>query len=311
MNINKKKEILDISFRLFIVISTNILYAISTVWFLEPCGLYSGGATGLAQLVNRIFALFNIDINLGLLVFLINVPIILIGIKYVSKKFAIYSIIAVLVQSVFTAFLSKGPFTDFSTFITWEQKEVLNYGGILTLALFGGVLSGAASGLALKYGTSTGGIDIVAQALSLKKNVSIGNFVMAFNVLLAVVGGLCLESSFDLGMTIFLFTCIRMIINSLVMDKIHTSYSFQALYIFTKHKDLIAQDIINEVKRGCTFIPVKGAYSQADFYEIYTVVSKYEVEKVLKIIKRHDENAFITVQPVKSIKGNFKNRSII
>lgn len=309
--VKNKKEILDISFRLFIVIFSNILYAISTVWFLEPCGLYSGGATGLAQLINRIFLLFDININLGLLVFLINVPIVLIGIKYVSKKFAIYSIIAVIVQSVFTAFLSKGPFTDFPTFITWEQKEVLNYGGILTLALFGGLLSGASSGIALKYGTSTGGIDIVAQAVSLKKNVSIGNFTMAFNVLLAIVGGLCLESNFNLAMTIFLFTCIRMIINSLVMDKIHTSYGFQALYIFTTKKEEISQDIINEVKRGCTYIPVQGAYSKKEFTEIYTVVSKYEVDRVMRIIKRHDENAFVTIQPVKAIKGNFKKHSIV
>ena len=95
------------------------------------------------------------------------------------------------------------------------------------------------------------------------------------------------------------------------MDKIHTSYAFQALYIFTKNQDLIANDIINEVKRGCTFIPVKGAYTQSDFTEIYTVVSKYEVERVMRIVKRHDANAFITIQPVRSIKGNFKKHSII
>ena len=311
-----RKDKLDMAFRIFIVIFTNLLYSLSIVIFIEPCKLYAGGASGFAQLIKRIFDLFTVNIDLGLLILLVNIPIFLIGVKYVSKKFALYSVIAVLIQSVSTSVFTKlfennNPFVEMITFTTADGRIATLYGGILTLAIFGGLLSGAASGIALRYGTSTGGIDIIAQALSIHKNINIGSFTMVINVLLALIGGVFLSESITAGLILFLFSCVRMILNSVAMDKIHTAYAFTALYIFTHNKEEVSQGIINEVKRGCTFIDVQGAYTQAHFTEIYCVVSKYEVDRVMRIIERYDPKAFVTIQPVRGIKGNFKKHSIV
>lgn len=315
MNLKKikltKKEIIDTAFRLSVVIFTNLFISFATVWFLEPANLYSGGATGLAQLIQRFGRVFNLEMNLGLLIFLINVPIILIGFKFVSKKFAIYSIVAVLVQSICVALIKGSPFEDLTnpilTVTAKGTEEVMNYGGILTLAIFGGLLVGAASGVALRYGTSTGGIDVAAQAFALRQNVSIGNFTMAFNVILAIVGGGLLQGSW----VITLYTCIRMILNSLVTDKIHTAYNYISLHIFTTYSQEISVEIMHELQRGCTFYEVEGAFSHKHSKEIYCVVSSWESEKAIKIVKKYDPKAFISMAPVKRVNGNFKRKSII
>ncbi len=307
-----KKEILDICFRVFIVLFSNILLSIATVWFLEPANLYAGGATGLAQLFQRLIQKCGGNINLGLLIFLINIPIVLVGFKFVSVKFACYSVLAIVIQSLCTGLITYSPFQGLAEpVISYTKAGTLvsttNYGGILTLAIFGGLLAGFASGLALRHGTSTGGIDVVAQALALHKNFSMGNITMIMNILIAGIGGGLLQGSW----IIVLFTCVRMILNSLVMDKVHTSYTYTGLHIFSCCPTEIGQAIMKDLKRGCTFLQVVGAYTNEPRIELYCVVSTYEVEKVLKLVDGYDKKAFITMSPIKRIRGNFIKKSII
>lgn len=311
-----KQEVLDILFRVFIVIFTNTLLSIATVWFLEPAQLYAGGATGIAQLIFRLMKLGIKDMNtnlLGWFILAVNIPITLIGFKFVSKRFAIYSVLAVGIQSLVVLVIPESPFADMADPImtyneaTQTTVETMNYGGILTLAIFGGLLAGIASGLALRFGVSTGGVDVLAQAISMKKGISIGNFTMALNIGIAIVGGGWLQNNWFIA----LFTIVRMILNSLVIDKLHTSYSHTGLHIFSTHGEAIAHSLMSALNRGCTLIDVEGAHSGKGFKEVYCVVSNYEVHRALKEIKKHDEKAFITMTKVKKINGNFIRKSII
>ena len=310
-----KQEVFDILFRLFIVLFTNTLLSLATVWFLEPAALYAGGASGIAQLLFRIINRLGANMSgnlLGWFILLVNVPITLIGFKFVSKRFAIYSVIAVGVQSLVVLVIPGSPFAYLADPIeTINQAgntvSQTNYGGILTLAIFGGLLAGMASGLALRFGVSTGGVDVLAQAISINKGISIGNFTMVLNITIAIIGGGVLQGSW----VIVLFTIVRMIINSLVIDKIHTSYSYTGLHIFSSHGEAIAQSLMNTLNRGCTLIDVEGAHSGKDFKEVYCVVSNYEIHRALKEIKKHDEKAFITMAPVNKINGKFVRKSIV
>ena len=298
----------DMIFRIAVVILANIMLQIATMWFLEPAKLYAGGATGLAQLILRaIYAVNKIDIAsenyhyyLALAVFIVNIPFLLIGFKYVSKNFALYSTIAVVIQVVVSlvAPASTSPFVERN-----QAGEITN---VLALALMGGLLSGLAAGFALKFGTSTGGIDTIAQAVALHKGVSIGMFTLTANILIAAFGGGCLQGSW----TITLYTCLRMIINSLVTDKIHTAYTYSALNIFTSHDEEISNQIMHDLNRGVTMMNVVGEYTHEAHKELYCVVSTYEVEKVIKIVKAYDDKAFITISPVKRVVGNFIKKTI-
>ena len=310
---NKKKTV-DFIVRLLVVFFANLLLAFATVWFLEPAKLFAGGATGLAQLVQRLFLKFGLlkNVNLGWFILIANVPVIVVGIKYVSLKFTLYSGVAVGVQTVATLFMPESPFKSLQIQIEeyiakGEQIPFSDYGILLTLAICGGVLAGVASGFALRYGTSTGGFDVIGQALALKKNISIGMFTIVLNVLIAIFGGGVLQGQWILA----LFTVIRMVLNSLIVDRIHTSYTFTALHIFTDSAEKIADDIMHEMGRGCTYENVTGAYSHKQSVEVYCVLSTYEVDRALKIIERYDKHAFVAMTPVKKIKGKFIKKTII
>lgn len=310
----RKNKILDLLFRLAIVIAANVLLSFATVWFLEPAKLFAGGASGIAQLIQRIFLRNGIlvNVNLGWYILFVNIPIVIIGIRHVSLRFAIFSVVAVGVQTLTTLLIPAGPFSFISEEIdaiiaNGEKIPVELYGVILTLAVCGGVLAGVASGVALKFGTSTGGFDIVGQALALKKNISIGIFTMSLNIIIALIGGGILQGQWLLA----LFTIIRMVLNGLVVDKIHTAYTFTALHIFSNDAEEIAYDIMNEMGRGCTFENVVGGFTHKESVQIYCVVSTYEIETALKIIHRYDKKAFVSMTPVKRINGRFIKKTIV
>lgn len=309
MKLNRK-SVLDFIFRLTVVVVANTLISFVTVWFLEPAKLYSGGAVGIAQLIKRLIESTGVEtINLGWFIFMVNIPITIVGIKFVSTKFSILSVIAVLIQTVVTIILTNVvPEAPFKPIEVENGSIPYNmYGYMLTLCITGGVLGGIATGVALRLGTSTGGFDVLGQALALKKNISIGSFTMVLNVLIAIFGGAVLQGSW----IICLFTIIRMVLNSLVIDKIHTAYSYIAVRIFSKNGLEISHAIMEEMSRGCTIERVMGAHSGTDSIEVYSVVSSYEVDKVYKIIKRYDDHAFVTTAPVKDVWGKFIKHSIV
>lgn len=292
----KKSVVLDDARRVGIVIISSAIYALGVVWFLEPANLYAAGITGIAQIINKLFAMIDINVNLGLLAFILNVPLFILGFKKVSKRFCVYSILSVVVQSILLA----GIIPDFDYGISPQGNE-------LTLSIVGGLVTGFGCGLALRYGTSTGGLDIIAQAYAFKKNISIGTFTLAINILIAVVGGGFVEGAW----AITLYTFIRIIISSVVIDKIHTIYNYATLNIITNHSNEIAEEVMLHMKRGCTIFDVEGAYTHENKFDLFIVVSSYEIDKALKLCKSIDPQVFIVVAPVKKIFGNYTKRSII
>ena len=97
----KRQQILDDLFRVIIVIFSSAIYSIAVAWFLEPANLVSIGLTGAGQILNRLFLLVNIDIPVGVFVLLTNIPLCIYGLKSVSPRFMIYTVLSIIVQSVF------------------------------------------------------------------------------------------------------------------------------------------------------------------------------------------------------------------
>ena len=181
------------------------------------------------------------------------------------------------------------------------DKEVAD-----NLSIIAGLMSGVGIGVALRYGTSTGGLDIVAQIINFKKGLSIGMFEMMINVVLAITNGLIIND-----MAAALFTFIFIIINSLAVDKIHTAYNYLRIDIITKHKEEVAKALIEGVNRGCTILDVQGAYTHESKFDVFMVISSYELEKAKRIIYEVDSTAFIMVTPIKRIIGAFFKHTII
>ena len=316
-NIKKKMVIKPLSheskktlFCILMVTVSTIIYCLGVMWFLNPASLLAGGVTGAAQLISTgSKKFFNIDLNLGILVFVLNVPILLYGWKNVSKRFVICSVISIGLQTILMSGII--PYADFGintglNQITGETIEGIGEEmDLLLLAIMGGFVAGAGSALALRFGTSTGGFDILAQAISFKKNVSIGYMSLFFNVLIAILGAFLFNSP-----AVAIYTIIRIIVQSLVTDKIHTSYNYLRVEIITTNPEAIASQIFQDLARGVTTMKAEGAYTHSEKTMLETIVSRYEVSKAIEDAKMHDPHAFISVSPVKFVVGNFKRKTI-
>jgi uncharacterized membrane-anchored protein YitT (DUF2179 family) len=305
----KNKALPEIQRILAVVIST-LIYGVGIAWFLEASviPMYSGGIPGIGQLIRDIlWFLFGIDLGssfLGIFIFIINIPLLILGWFGISKRFAIHSLISVALQSIV---LSWFPFVNMG---------LSNRSDALAAALIGGLLIGFGGGLALKYGTSTGGLDIIAQYVSLKKGKSVGFLTMIMNISVAVLGGIIVGGSEGAdgliisGGLIVTYTIIRIIISTVMVDRVHTSYHFLSVDIITQDPEPIVNDVLIKVYRGVTLIKVEGAYSHREKTLIYVVIAAYELHTLISLVKRIDPNAFIVTRPVKNVFGNFKKKTI-
>lgn len=306
LSLETKKTIMCI----FMVTISTIIYCLGVMWFLDPASLLAGGVTGAAQLVSTSFKkYFNIQLNLGVLVLLFNIPILIYGWKNVSRRFVICSLISIGLQTLLMSGII--PYADFgiNTGLNPITNEIIPGNGkemdLMLLACMGGFVSGVGSALALRSGTSTGGFDILAQAVSFKKNISIGYLSLFINITIAILGAILFNSP-----AVAIYTIVRIIVQSVVTDKIHTAYNYLRVEIITTHPEEIANQIFSDLGRGITTMKAEGAYTHSEKTVLETIVSRYEVSKVIEDAKINDPHVFISVSPVKFVVGNFKKKTI-
>ena len=303
---SKKSLILIEVFRVLIVIFTSIVYSFAVEVFLEPAKLVSLGLTSVGQIFGQVVAINApgapaIVKSPGLYVLVLNIPLLIWGFKSLSPKFVIYTALSIAVQTIFMSGWING-----EAVLEWFKiSDLTDNGTRLFLAIVAALLCGVSIGIALRYGTSTGGLDIVAQIVNFKKGISIGVFEMMINVVLAVTNGLIIND-----MAAALFTFIFIIIYSIAVDKVHTSYNFVRVDVVTKNKEQITNALIEGIKRGCTSLDVEGQYTHEKKYDVFMVISSYELEKAKRIIYENDSEAFVMVTPIKRVFGRFFKHTI-
>lgn len=302
--------------RMFAVVFFTIIYGFGVTWFLEAAfmPMYTGGIPGIAQLLRdaiKYHTDWNIINNeglfLGAFVIIANIPVLLLGWFGVSKKFTIYSLVSILIQATILGVIPK---IDFG--LSAPEHS-------LTASVLGGLLVGVGTGGALKYGTSTGGLDIVAQYFSFKKGYTVGFFSMAMNVAIAILGGFIvggqtkdyLGEVYTLaGGAIASYTVIRIIISTVMTDRLHTAYQFVSVDIISENPQEMIQTILVKLHRGITLSKVQGAFYHKEKTMMTIIISSYELEALRDMIKKTDDKAFVIVRPVKHVFGNFKRKTI-
>src|SRR5690625_1938523 len=164
--------------RIAIVILSSLLLAVSPNFFLMNANVYASGFTGAAQLVSSVFKDFlGVQVSTGILLFLFNIPVLILGWFKVGKGFTIYSIVSVIFATVFLEILPV---------ISLSEDIILN-------AVVGGVISGAGVGLSLKLGASTGGMDIIAMVLSRLQDKPLGMYFLMLNAVLSQWRAFCMN----------------------------------------------------------------------------------------------------------------------
>ncbi|AWI11853.1 hypothetical protein B4065_2315 [Caldibacillus thermoamylovorans] len=271
--------------KFIIVIIGAFIFAFSMNYFLIPAGVYSSGFSGLSQLLSRLFSeYFNIHISVGIWLLLLNIPVTILGWRKVGKTFTLYSFISVIFSSLF---LNLIPIKELSD-------------DILLNAVFGGVIGAVGAGMTLRFGASTGGMDIIAVYLSRVVEGSVGRFTLILNSFIIISAG------FLFGWEKSLYTLVGLFSSSKVIDILHTQAQKLTAMIVTKNSKDLKQAILTRLTRGATVVPAHGAYSDEGRDMLITVISRYELFELRKIIKEVDPKAFTNIVKTDSVIGLFR-----
>jgi uncharacterized membrane-anchored protein YitT (DUF2179 family) len=262
-----------------------ILNAIALNFFLIPANVYSSGFSGAAQLISRIVSDFTpFTLTTGVLFFLLNIPVTILAWKKVGHSFTIYSFLSVLLMSLFLEFI--------------PIKKVSS--DILLNAVFGGVISAVGVGFTLKWGASTGGMDIVAMVLSRRSDKPVGSYIFTLNSIIILTAGLLF------GWEKALYTLVTLYVSTRVIDAIHTRHVKLTAFIVTKKSDEIKKAIHTTLKRGMTKVSAKGSFTNEEKDMLMVVITRYELFDLERIIKEVDPKAFTNIVQTTSVFGFFR-----
>lgn len=285
-----------------------IVMAIGVKVFLSPNQFLSTGVTGVALIVGRIFDNIakpsqTMETTIaGVVMLILNIPILLLAWKKLSLRFMILSAVNVIVNSVAMTLLPDNMDEVFNLSVSLGNISYLD------AALFVGMMNGVANALAYVVGGSTGGSDVISMYYSIKKQGSLGKFTTIINSFI-IICGLFINTGDDVIAKAF-YTMIYLVINSLVIDIFYTRNKRAVLLITTTKGQEVADEITHKFIRGGTIINAKGAYTGKDRQLLYCACATFEVLEITKCIKEIDEHAFISVIEANKIHGNFLNKQL-
>lgn len=267
--------------KFIIVIVGSFLTGIAMNLFLIPANVYSSGFAGIAQLLSSIL---RGHISTGVFLFLLNIPVTILAWLKLGKSFTVYSFISVIATSLFLEFIP---------IFALSHDILLN-------AVFGGVIGALGVGLTLKYGASTGGMDIVVMLLSRMKGRPVGTYFFILNGVIILTAGILY------GWEKSLYTLVSLYAQTRVIDAVHTRYVKLTAMIITKKSQEMKSAIYEKLKRGITTIPAKGAFTNENKEMMMIVLTRYELFDLEQIIKNIDPGAFTNIVETASVLGSFR-----
>jgi uncharacterized membrane-anchored protein YitT (DUF2179 family) len=254
--------------------------------FLVPNNIIDGGIVGISIILSYLT-----KINLGLLIFVINIPFFLLAFNKIGKKFVIQTFYAIGMLSLWVNFLTS------------HHIPVTN--DLLLATVFGGIALGTGVGLVLKNDGSLDGTEIMSLVLSKKFGFSVGELIMAFNVFIYGASGLVFGWNKAMYAVLTYFIAFRVI--DIVLEGFNSSKSIR---IISDKSYEIGQELMEKLNLGVTYLKGVGAYSGAEKTIIFCVVSRLEMANMKEIIRNIDPNAFISVVDVHEAYGGRTKGSI-
>lgn len=268
-----------------------IVNAFGVTIFLAPVKLYDSGISGTSMLLSQMTPPY---MSLSFFLILLNIPLFMFGLKKQGREFTVYAVYAVMVYSIAAWYITEVSPIDVSVVSPLAGSD------LLLCALFGGMISGTGSGIAIRYGGAMDGIEVMAVIFAKKLGVTVGIFVMVYNVILYVVCGLILSSwILPLYSIVTYMAALKTI--DFIVDGIDRSKS---LMIVTQKADVICEQLSLEFEEGITIMDGKGYYSDARKSIIYIVLNRFQIIKAKNIVHNLDPNAFITISEIADVFTN-------
>ena len=273
-----------------LLLAAGIINAVGVTMFLAPVHLYDSGISGTSMLL---WQLTPEAYTLSLFLLILNVPLFLFGLKKQGVVFTIYSIWAVFVYSVASFVITNVLPVDVSAASPFAGQD------LLLCALFGGLISGIGSGMTIRFGGAIDGIEVMAVIFAKRLGLTVGTFVMIYNVLLYIATGI-LFRSWVLPLYSITTYCAAIKAVDFIVEGLDKAKSAM---IVTSRADEISEALSEAFGRGITHISAKGYYSGADQTIIYFVVNRFQIGRLKALVTEIDPAAFITISEVSDVLG--------
>ena len=267
-----------------------IINSIAVTMFLAPVQLYDSGISGTSMLLWQVTPE---RYTLALFLLLLNIPLFLFGLKKQGAAFTVYSVWTVLIYSASSYIITNVLPVDVSTASPFAGQD------LLLCALFGGLISGIGSGMTIRFGGAIDGVEVMAVIFAKQLGLTVGSFVMIYNVLLYIVIGVLFQS-WILPLYSIVTYCVAIKAVDFIVEGLDKAKS--AMIVTSKAKE-ISEAISEAFGRGITHIDARGFYSGQEQTIIYFVVNRFQIAKLKNIITAIDPNAFVSITEVSDMMG--------
>ena len=284
-----KLSLSDFEQRIFLVLTfAGIINAIGVTIFLAPVKLYDTGISGTSMLLGQ---LTPSTFSLSLFLLILNIPLFLYGLKKQGPVFTIYAIYTVVIYSIF-AWLIEDVLP-----INVSIASPLAGTDLLLCSLFGGLITGTASGFSLRFGGAMDGIEVLAVIFAKRIGISVGAFVMVYNVILYTICGFCLQS-----WILPLYSIVTYMAAIKAIDFIIEGFDrAKCAIIVTDQADDICNALSDEFQTGMTRLAARGGYSGEDKTMIYFILNRFQITTMKNIIRKIDPKAYIVISEVADV----------
>jgi uncharacterized membrane-anchored protein YitT (DUF2179 family) len=269
---------MKIMWNLLLIFVGSVLCALAIKSVLIPKQFLAGGLTGVSLLIHYVFS----SLPVGLVYFILNIPLFVIGWMFVGRRFFFYSLAGMAI---------------FSAVMLWPFP-VLPIEDMILNALAAGIISGIGSGIILKSLGSAGGLDILTVILFKKFSIRPGPFVLAFNSILMLV------AAFRIPMEMVLYTLIYLYVSTHFMNLVIVGLSQRkAIMIISPKWEEISKEIMNRLHRGVTVVRGHGGYTGKEMQILYSVITYTELSRFKEMIRKIDPDAFVVVTETLEVMG--------
>lgn len=273
---------------IFFLTVAGIVNSVGVTMFLAPVKLYDSGISGTSILLSQLTPDW---MSLSLFLLVLNVPLFLFGYRRQGRVFTVYAIYTVTVYSVCAYLINNVLPVDVSFASPLAGQD------LLLCAIFGGLISGMGSGLAIRYGGAMDGIEVLAVIFAKGLGISVGTFVMVYNLLLYIVCGAVLKSWILPLYSIVAYAVALKTVDFLVegLDR------SKSAMIITSHADKICPLLSEEFKHGITVLDGKGFYSGSKKQVVYIVLNRFQIPRMRAVVLEADPSAYIAISDIADV----------
>ncbi|EDK33628.1 YitT family protein [Clostridium kluyveri] len=281
----KGRKIFKVFVKFLFMLIGATMAAVALEIFLIPNSVIDGGVTGIS-----IMSSYLTGLPLGLFIFILNIPFLIIGYKHIGKTFTISTLFSVTALSIIVSFLEP-------------VKSITN--DTLLASVFGGILLGIGIGLIMRNGGCSDGTEIIAIILDKRTGFSIGEVVMIINIFILSSAGIIFGWDRAMYSMVTYFIAFKLI--DITVEGLDES---KAVLIITDKSQDITDALLARLGRGVTLLDGKGGYTNTPTNVLYVIVSRLEISKLKSIVSDFDRNALITIGHVEVSGKSYKKKSI-